>query len=393
MEKRVRRVWSALIAVACLAAAYYALRLAYAEYLFRSGAPEKIEHAAAMVPLRAEYQARARQLERAVRLNPYFSAAWMELGLRAEAEGEFGKAEAALLEAARVDRTFDPRWTLANFYYRRSNWSEFWKWIHAAAEMSYGDRSALFRLCWQASQDSERILAQCIPPNAPVLGDYLDYLARVDQFEAAEVIASRLLSVGQPAEASRLLAFCDVLIEKAHRIDGAVKIWNGMIDRGWLPFRRLDPDSGASVSNGDFTASPISHGFDWQLLYRLGVRTIWTESPKGLLISFDGTEEERTDVLAQWLPLRASSAYELSVHAESSNIARDSGLRWRIEDAKSWADISGPGLDGLGGTLRFSTTPQTSLAQLVLSYQRALGTSRLEGRLRVASVTLTEPRP
>src|SRR5712691_5586271 len=117
MEKRYRsvlracgRAASALIAVACIAAAYFALRFAYAEYLFRSGAPPKIEHAAALVPLSAEYQARARQLERAVRLNPYFPAAWMELGLRAEAEGEVGKAEAALLEAARVDKTFEPRW-------------------------------------------------------------------------------------------------------------------------------------------------------------------------------------------------------------------------------------------------------------------------------------------
>ena len=26
-----------------------------------------------------------------------------------------------------VDRTFEPRWTLANFYFRRNNWDEFWK--------------------------------------------------------------------------------------------------------------------------------------------------------------------------------------------------------------------------------------------------------------------------
>ena len=53
-----------------------------------------------------------------------------------------GLGMAALHEAARVDRTFDPRWTLANYYFRRQNWDEFWKWMRAAAEMSYGDRSS-----------------------------------------------------------------------------------------------------------------------------------------------------------------------------------------------------------------------------------------------------------
>jgi len=164
-------------------------------------------------------------------------------------------------------------------------------------------------------------------------------------------------------------------------MNGAVGIWNGMIGRGWLPYRRLDPDSGASLTNGDFGISPISHGFDWRLLRRQGLRTIWTDSPKGLLISLDGKQEEKTDILEQWLPLAPSSTYELSVRAESSEIPRNSGLRWRIND-------SGPGLEGLGGSIQFATTAQTTPAKLVLGYQRALGTTRLEGTLRLSSVTL-----
>jgi tetratricopeptide (TPR) repeat protein len=378
-----QRAAVAVIAVTCLTAAYYTLRLAYAEYLFRSGAKEKIDRAAALVPLRAEYQARAGQLERAVRLNPYFSAAWMELGLRAEAEGQLTKAEPALLEAARVDKTFEPRWTLANFYFRRNNWAEFWKWIRASAEMSYGDRSALFRLCWAASQNPDEILAKAIPSNPSVLGDYLDYLAHANRFEAAESAALRLLTSGQSADTARLLAFCDQLLDSAHRPESALRIWNDMIGRGWLPYPRLDPDSGSSLTNGDFAISPRSHGFDWRLLDRTPFRTVWTDSPRGLLISFDGKQEERSDILDQWLPLLPSSSYELSVRAESSDIPRDSGLRWRIVGAD---------LDALGGTLRFTTTTQTA-ARLILSYHRALGTSRIEGKLRLVSVSLERHGP
>ena len=120
-----RWVSSAVIALACLGAAYYSLRIAYAEYLFRSGRPGTMERAAALVPLRGDYQARVNRLDRAVKLNPYLASAWIELGVRAEAAGDAVKAEAALREAARVDRTFEPRWTLANFYFRRRNWDEF----------------------------------------------------------------------------------------------------------------------------------------------------------------------------------------------------------------------------------------------------------------------------
>jgi hypothetical protein len=88
------------------------------------------------------------------------------------------------------------------------------------------------------------------------------------------------------------------------------------------------------------------------------------------------------------LPLLPSSSYELSVNAESSDIRKESGLRWRIVDSNSGADISGSGLDGLGGTLSFTTTGQRSRAKLILGYQRALGTTRLEGTLRLSSVTL-----
>ena len=56
-------------------------------------------------------------------------------------------AERWLLDAARVDRQYEPRWTLANFYFRQQKMDDFWKWMRAALEVSYGDRVAAFDLC------------------------------------------------------------------------------------------------------------------------------------------------------------------------------------------------------------------------------------------------------
>src|SRR4029077_7748273 len=60
-----------------------------------------------------------RELERALKLNPRETVAWIHLGLRAEAAGDYVKAEKSFLEAARIDRQFGPRWRLANYYFRR----------------------------------------------------------------------------------------------------------------------------------------------------------------------------------------------------------------------------------------------------------------------------------
>ena len=79
-QGHLRRVSSTVIALACIGGAYYSLRIAYAEYLFRSGRPGTIERAAALAPLRADYQARLNRLDRALKLNPYLSPAWIELG-------------------------------------------------------------------------------------------------------------------------------------------------------------------------------------------------------------------------------------------------------------------------------------------------------------------------
>src|SRR3954465_7588541 len=54
------------------------------------------------------------ELEAALALNPRFAAAWIARGLASEAGGERNAAEESLLQAAAVDRTYVPRWTLAN---------------------------------------------------------------------------------------------------------------------------------------------------------------------------------------------------------------------------------------------------------------------------------------
>ena len=384
-QGHLRRVSSTVIALACIGGAYYSLRIAYAEYLFRSGRPGTIERAAALAPLRADYQARLNRLDRALKLNPYLSPAWIELGLRAEAAGDAAKAEAALREAVRLDRTFEPRWTLANFYFRRGNQDEFWKWIRAAADMSYGDRTGLFQLCWRATADSQTILDRAIPSDRNLLADYVGYLGRTERYPAAQAAAARWVSLAVKEDVPGLLRFCDLLIEKAHDSAGALRIWNALIEKAWLPFEDLDLNAGSVVTNGTFRSPPISQGFDWRLLSRPGVRV---ESYQGLGIRLDGHQKEQTGFLLQWLPLRPSTTYELTIKAQSADIPAGSGLRLKILDASTGTALAESEIAMPVSILRFETPPHTSLGELNLGYKRALGTSRIAGSVVFSSVAM-----
>ncbi len=387
-----RRAVSAVVALACLATAYYALRLGYADYLYRSNRPQSLEYAAGLIPSQADYQARLSRLQRAVQLNPYLAAAWIEIGTRAEAQRDYSTAETALLDAARVDRTFEPRWALANFYFRRENWEDFWKWIRAAAEMSYGDRTGLFQLCWRASSDPQLILRRAIPAEPVILGEYVYFLENSEQFEAAQAAALLWLPLARRSDQSSLLVLCDILIQKAHNGPGVLAIWNALIARGWLKYEPLDPDGGASLTNGDFRVQPLQHAFDWRLFPQSGVRVVRSES-QGLVFAWDGHESEQSVLLVQWMPARASSTYELSLRSQSSDLPPVSGLRWTVFNGESGATLGESSLEMPLAALRVATPPACSLVKLVVGYQRAPGVTRIEGNWVLHSVALRRATP
>src|SRR5438045_2220049 len=107
------------------------------------------------------------ELERALELNPRYTAGWIARGLAKEAARDRGAAEASLLRAAQIDATYLPSWTLANFYLRGGDTEKFWTWARRAGGMAYNP-SALFQLCWRASDDPREILERAIPATPAV---------------------------------------------------------------------------------------------------------------------------------------------------------------------------------------------------------------------------------
>ncbi len=376
-----RRVFTVLALLILTVAAVYSIRLAVADAAFRAQTPAGVARALELLPNRASYLLlRALQLdydgvdstallERATRANPLSSAPRIRLGLAAEARGDFPTAEAWLLDAARADHQFEPRWTLANFYFRRGRRDEFWTWMRAALENSYGDRRLAFDLCWRVTQDPDEVLRRAIPDRHEVLAAYLHYVMD-QQREAVGPVALKLAALGNAADAPVLESASDVLVDSGKAAE-ARELWE-----------RLGHRQRALISNGDFAAEPGGHGFDWRVAHAPGVTDLSLPGVQRILLS--GKQPESCELLRQFVVLEPGKKYLLHWEARTRGLASPTGITWNERGSVESAD------DWRGGSLGLKA--DTVLTAVTLGYRRPSGQARAEGSVEIRNVTLSEIR-
>src|SRR5579863_2792028 len=362
-------------------AAFFSFRLAQASSEFDQRSPESVARALEILPhntgylslraLQLEYDGEdsAALLERAAAINPLSSAPRIRLGLTAETRGDMPAAERWLLEAARVDHQFEPRWTLANFYFRQARDVEFWKWMRAALEVSYGDRARTFDLCWRLSQNAQEILERAIPDQPEVLGAYLTYVLG-EHRNAAGPVAVRLAAMRDPAYTSMLEAACDALLDSGNAAD-AREVW-----------RLLARPAPGGIVNGDFARPTVNHGFDWRLLESVGVTQIHLD-PSGHRIQLSGKQPEACALLRQIVAVEKGKQYDLRWETRTQGIALLSGIEWSV--AGRHAPVAAAE-DWQKGVVSF--TASADLVPITLVYRRPTGHPRAEGLIEIRSVSL-----
>jgi hypothetical protein len=396
----VGRIILASTCAACLGfASYWSIRFARADLLYRANRPEAISRAIQLDPGNAGYRAWQAEWEAhegrdprpsllaASALNVRDSSVWTRLGLEAEMAGDYARAEGCLLEAARIDRLSGPRITLMHYYFRRGDGVQFWKWSRRALEMSYGDETPLFRLCWRASQDAGTIRSRAIPDRPAVLVQYLGFLLSEGRLEAAGPVSFDVLRVAGPDEARLLLDYCDRLLERGTAAP-ALTVWNAMCRRNLAPYPPLAPESGSLPTNGDFARVPLLGGFDWHVVQLAEVTVARLTSPAGLQFSLSGKQPERCELLWQQIPVVPHRVYRLRWWWRTSGLPFEAGIRWRILDA---ATSQPPGENWQAAELTFASG-EAELARLSLVCERQEGTARAMGTVFVRNVELEPAR-
>ena len=380
-----RRIFAVTALFVLAVAAVYSVRAALADAAFRKQTPQSVARALEILPDRASYLLfRAQQmdydgenstalLERAARVNPLSSAPRIRLGLAAEARGDFPGAEKWLLDAARVDRQFEPRWTLANFYFRRERPGEFWRWMRAALEVSYGDRRLAFDLCWRMTQNAQEVLSQAIPDRHDVLAAYLYYVMDRRR-EAVGSVALKLAQLHDRSDSPELETACDRLIDDGEFAD-ARDLWRQM---GYAQTGLID--------NGDFATEPSGHGFDWRPSPAEGVANI--PLPGSYRIVFSGRQPESSELLRHFVVLQPGKVYSLHWEARTQGFGSPSGIEWKAGLTHAALETS---QDWRAGSIDFKAT--AALLPITLAYHRPLGQARAEGSVEIRAASLVEKQP
>ena len=330
---------------------------------------------------------------RATEVNPLDAGAWIDMGLEREINQDLRSAEATLLHAATLSREYVPRWTLLNFYFRRSDPAKFWPWARQALEIGNGDLSPIFRMAWALTADSAQIDRAMLPDRPTVLGQYLIWLTSAGKLEDAARIFGRLIGKAGQEQSSALEYYCNTQLSLGH-VRAAKTAWEGMAARHLVPADDASPN-GISIdtllTNGRFTHDLLNTGFDWRRVSMDGV-FIRPNFP-GLRINLSGKQPEACELISQYVAVESSRKYELSYEYETSGIAPASGLSWRVLDAKTGTEFTrnpqNLAREKTGWeSITFVTPGEVSGGRLILYYQRTLGTTRINGWLQLKQVAL-----
>ena len=376
--------------ITCLFASYWSLRFAAADYFYRENTLEALRRSVELAPGNAAYwsllaeQAESAGLNpdadllRASALSPLDARYLIRLGFRSEVEHNFPQAEKYLLQAADADHQFDPRWALMSFYFRRGNIPEFWRWTDRAFELSYGDRSAMFKLVWNVGADPETIRAH-IPHTPDIQFAYLGYLVFNKHLEASIPIAEEVAAGSTDRDTDVLLNWWDNIFTLDP--SAALVVWNQLCQRRLLPYPPLDPSTGKIVTNGDFTHATVQRGSDWRLssLDSLSVRI--DPFAHELTVRFDGKEPEDLVIAEQWMPVDLGLRYRIR-SGSSPTSGHVPGVFWTVSGAHDQALAHSENTD----SVEFDPA-QNLYVRLSLCYKRPLGSTRAEGTLTIRNVS------
>jgi tetratricopeptide (TPR) repeat protein len=283
-----------------------------------------------------------RYLELAVQLDPLSAEFHLELASAEEVRGEIAKSREAY-EAAKTDYPIsaDVAWRYGSFLLRQGDTAAGFSEIRRALENDPTLETTAISECWQANPDASAIVQQALPRKSEAYLSALDFFVSQQQTDAARIVWTRLLNLGQPFPMARTLPLVDELINRS-RVEDAENVWRQALLTTKWPLNSTSSES--LVFNGGFENDALDGGFDWRELPTEGVSFAIENKEvhsgkRALRIDFSGDTNLNLQHLYQYVSVQARRRYRFIAFLRTSNITTDSGIRFQILDPRHPAEL------------------------------------------------------
>jgi hypothetical protein len=317
-------------------------------------------------------------LRRASELAPFDARTKIRLALELEMKGRLTEAKKLLHDAVSVDRTFQPEWSLANFFYRREDWDGFWAHARQAAAVPHADLGALYDMCLRLRRDPDWLIDKLGVTGPEASRQLLDAAVR-HNLAATSLRAGEKAAVERGVKTRAVLQSALQQALDAGNVRQAIAYWN-LLTR----HRHLDqtPIEHACIVNESFGGELAGLGFDWQAMHLEGVEI---RGGDGIRIRMSGKQPAEGVFLRQRAPVEPGHRYKLRYRYRASFNETGAPARWGVDGTE------GRPLTGQGwreGTLEF--TAKREWAEVQLATRREPGTVRPDGELEVAWIRMEE---
>jgi len=308
--------------------------------------------------------------ETAVRVMPHDAHLWAELG---SVYDTYGRPQDALASYERAKNLFpnSPRigWLLGNFYLRQG---EAVKAMREFKKVLLGDpsmRQQAFALAAQATDDSDLVLEEMIPPEKEVMFQYIAYLIATERLDEAGTVWSRILELNSSFEEKQALPYLDALIRDG-QIGKVKAAWKELVARN--PTLSGQQGDTTLVTNGGFERNILNGGLGWHVSPVDGAnvafdRMIFFDGTRSLRIQFGGKSNLDYRHVYQYVPVAPATVYRFIGYMRTKGITTDSGVCFEVFDGQKPSRLSLSTSPTVGTTswtltqLEFETTPDTTL--------------------------------
>ncbi|HYM13759.1 MAG TPA: hypothetical protein VEU62_23675, partial [Bryobacterales bacterium] len=312
---------------------------------------------------------------------PYAAAAWNDLALAAEAQGN----RVAAIEASDRALALEPHtrrieWSAANLRLRGGDVSGALALFGALAAHTPELRRPVWQICWDAGVPPALILDRTAGRGAGGLGEYLQYLVSQGRPEAAVDACTRSPQAGElPPETLR--AVFDGLFF-AGQSERALRLWQAIGGRA------------VSFANGNLASPPRGWGLDWAVRPSPGIVVERRRDETGYRLEIEFRQPQNIEYggVTHDFAVIPGREYRLILEAAAAGIGSSSGVHVEVISPRRRLAVSEPFRRAVPWTtveLRFRPMAGDRICRLqVFRAAAASFDNRISGRFSLRRVSL-----